>query len=246
MKKERTPIVTDTKRQLLIECGYRCSVPNCATQWPTLQFHHIDENPSNNANGNVLMLCPTHHQMVTSGHIDKKSCELLKKSLTTFAKFDVAPHIATRNRLLYSLTAELQINWAILNDKQFGVAEAPATGPVVYSHLLHAALDQAVSSGVFIHDLDGELFSLIYQWAEMLHAFNHRLDLTEFRTVLREPTDDDRIAWHQKLVTGKVLASARHACRALIDHLLQEYSSETGISADTILFKRSTSQSKQQ
>src|SRR6056297_1145113 len=83
--KTRKHIPNQIRRELLLECGYRCSVPRCDVQWPTLQFHHIDEDPSNNSSSNLLVLCPTHHQWATSGHIDRKHCATVKESILAFA-----------------------------------------------------------------------------------------------------------------------------------------------------------------
>jgi hypothetical protein len=235
-KKEREAIPVDTKRLLLVECGFKCSVPNCLIQWPILQFHHIDEDPSNNRPINILLLCPTHHQMVTSKHIDRKSCQLLKQSLSIFSQYQAPPQVETRNRLLYSLAAELHVNLNILNDRKFLYTGASSPKATVYPRLLHAALDQAISSGVFIHELDAKLFKLLYNWAEALNEFNHRLDLTEYRTIVLQPGPTETASWHSQLIQGEVLAQTRRVCTDIAKYLISNYSHESGVCAETIFF----------
>jgi len=236
MKKERETVPADIKRLLLIECGFKCSVPNCAIQWPTLQFHHIDEDPANNQTNNILLLCPTHHQMVTSKHIDRKSCELLKQSLTAFAVYQLPPQAELRNRLLYSLAAEVYVNSGILSDKKFTAAVLDRKGVVVFPRLLRSVLDQAISSGAFIGEMDAKLFRLLFGWSESLNEFNHRLDLTEHRTIVLQPGQAETAIWHAKLVEGRGLVSTKQACADLIRHLLENYSEESGVNAETVFF----------
>ena len=236
MKNERQALPAGIKRLLLIECGFKCSVPNCAIQWPTLQFHHIDEDPANNQTNNILLLCPTHHQMVTSKHIDRTSCELLKESLTAFAVYQLPPQGEIRNRLLYSLGAELFINSQILSDKKFSAAVFDQKGFVVFPRLLRSVLDQAISSGAFIGEMDAKLFTLLFRWSELLNEFNHRLDLMEHRTIVLQAGHPETFAWHACLVEGRCLVSTKHACGDVIRHLVENYSEESGVNAETVFF----------
>jgi hypothetical protein len=79
---KRTPIPRSIKRKLLIESGYRCAVRNCNAE-STLDFHHIDGNPSNNSFDNLLVLCSNHHRKASIGGIDRKACFVIKQSLAT-------------------------------------------------------------------------------------------------------------------------------------------------------------------
>jgi hypothetical protein len=47
------------------------------------QFHHINENPSNNDPDNILMVCPTCHSKITKGDIDKSEVVNKKKSVSS-------------------------------------------------------------------------------------------------------------------------------------------------------------------
>lgn len=209
-------IPADTKRHLLIECGFKCSVHNCPTQWPTLQFHHIDEDPSNNKPLNILILCPTHHQMVTSKDISHQDCLSLKRVLSTFSQYQVPPQVETRNRLLYSLCAELHVNLNILSVPEFLSSGANSSKATVYPHLLHTTLDQAISSGVFIRELDIKLYTLLYKWLEILNEFNHRLDLTEYRTIVLQPGATETAHWHNQLIQGEILAQTKRLCMDIV------------------------------
>lgn len=44
------------------------------------EIHHIDENPTNNEMGNLLLLCPTCHSKITKGDIT--SIDVYKKKLS--------------------------------------------------------------------------------------------------------------------------------------------------------------------
>lgn len=80
MKKERIPLPADLKRQLLIECGFKCSMNRCDREI-SLEFHHIDANPANNSQDNIIVFCSIHHHLADIGKIDRKTCVFLKTSL---------------------------------------------------------------------------------------------------------------------------------------------------------------------
>lgn len=79
-RKTRKSIAKPTRRSLLLETGFRCSLRGCYVD-SSLEFHHIDGNPSNNSVGNLLVLCSNHHTLATKGIIDRKACTELKKNL---------------------------------------------------------------------------------------------------------------------------------------------------------------------
>jgi hypothetical protein len=80
MKRERKGIPSKVKRQLLVECGYRCSVPHCHND-SALDFHHIDGNPANNSPDNLIVFCSNHHRLASIGKIDVLACKEIKKAL---------------------------------------------------------------------------------------------------------------------------------------------------------------------
>ena len=79
-KNQRIPISRGTKRKILVESGHKCSVPMCQKSH-TLEFHHINGNPSDNKKSNLIVLCPNHHAMATEGKIDRKECQAYKERL---------------------------------------------------------------------------------------------------------------------------------------------------------------------
>ncbi|MBI4998045.1 MAG: HNH endonuclease [Rhodocyclales bacterium] len=78
--KKRIPLNTELKDKLLVECGYKCSVPNCGVS-QSLEFHHIDANPSNNAKDNIIVLCAVHHHQSDIKAISRRSLRYMKAVL---------------------------------------------------------------------------------------------------------------------------------------------------------------------
>ncbi len=68
------------RRDLHLECGYKCSIPLCPVQ-NNLEAHHINGKRNETVKENLLMLCPNHHAMVESGIIDRKACKIIKENL---------------------------------------------------------------------------------------------------------------------------------------------------------------------
>ena len=79
-RKERTAIPKETERKLLVESGHKCSVPFC-NESHTLEIHHINGDPSDNRESNLIVFCRNHHGMAESDKIDRKECESYKERL---------------------------------------------------------------------------------------------------------------------------------------------------------------------
>lgn len=62
MGKKRTKIPKSVENEILSRSNNRC----CICQTPFIQFHHVDENPSNNAIENIAPLCPNCHTQAHS------------------------------------------------------------------------------------------------------------------------------------------------------------------------------------
>jgi hypothetical protein len=60
LPKKRTPIPKATQNKLLVESGHCCNM--CGRPW--VEIHHIDMNPSNNRECNLIPLCPNCASMV--------------------------------------------------------------------------------------------------------------------------------------------------------------------------------------
>lgn len=78
--KARIAVPKGTERKLLVESGHKCSVPLC-NESHTLEIHHIDGDPSDNREANLIVFCRNHHAMAESGKIDRKECESYKERL---------------------------------------------------------------------------------------------------------------------------------------------------------------------
>lgn len=224
-----------TKRQLLLECGYRCPIPRCEIHWPTLQLHHIDENPSNTKPNNLLYFCPTHHQMATSHFIKRKDCEEIKKFMKKYIKFDYSLNAQEKHNLLYSFASELFINLNILNDEKYRQMP-PSSTFIVYPKLLRTILDHLLASGLFIERSDSKFNKLLFEWSEVINEFNHRLDLHEWSCILNSNNPAIIKIWQEKLIFGKVLEQTRKNCNELVHYLIDNYGEGMGIDMDTVFF----------
>lgn len=79
-RKARIAIPRETERKLLVESGHKCSVPFC-NESHTLEIHHINGDPIDNRESNLIVFCRNHHAMAHSGKIDRKECESYKERL---------------------------------------------------------------------------------------------------------------------------------------------------------------------
>ena len=84
---------------------------------------------------------------------------------------------------------------------------------------------------------DKGLFSLLYSWKEVAGEFNHRLDIME-QQIIRNPSPEKVTVWQTKLSrTGKTLPSVKVSLKKLLEVLVTEYSAESGIGRNTVLFE---------
>ncbi|MCO5230494.1 MAG: HNH endonuclease [Chitinophagales bacterium] len=90
----RIPKENKVRAELQKEIGSTC--PFCEnTEVGHFEIHHIDEDPSNNETGNLLLLCPICHSKITKGDISnievfKKKIALLKEPIISKPKADKA------------------------------------------------------------------------------------------------------------------------------------------------------------
>ena len=122
--KEKIPIPREIKRQILIEAGYRCSIPHCSND-SALDFHHIDGNPANNEARNILLVCSNHHRKCTSGQIDRKACQFIKNELKS-QKINVNAGRVTTRLLRKILREELYTTPNTLGTKNFASNAFPS------------------------------------------------------------------------------------------------------------------------
>ena len=80
MKKERTSIPQLAKIRAILQKEIGSVCPFCDNEEVGhFEIHHIDENPSNNEVGNLLLLCATCHSKITKGDI--ASIDVYKKKV---------------------------------------------------------------------------------------------------------------------------------------------------------------------
>ncbi|MCI2424742.1 HNH endonuclease [Candidatus Acetothermia bacterium] len=85
--KRRPQIITEIKRQVLHESGYKCANPACRTIL-TLDIHHLDyvSESGSNQPDNLIALCPNCHTLHHKGHIPKESLRSWKMFLLSLNK----------------------------------------------------------------------------------------------------------------------------------------------------------------
>ena len=236
----RVKLANSVKQLALMECAYRCSVPRCQEEWPTLQFHHMNKDASDEDLSNLLVVCPAHFEMLSAGEIKVSECSKLKEALQIFGKYDADEVEPIRNRLLYSLAGELWVNLNILKDAKYEHIQAQANRPFIYPRLLRTVLDQCIGSGAFIHAHDEDLFEMLHKWSEIQEEFNRRLDLTELRSLAVIPATASA---QGTIVDQRTVEVTRKQARGLAVYLLEEYGSQAGLDfgtlfADTGLYER--------
>lgn len=80
MKKRRKAVPKEIETRLKVEAGHKCTIWSCPEKYP-LEMHHIDGNPANNDEDNIIYLCANHHKMADDGKISQDACHLYKKLL---------------------------------------------------------------------------------------------------------------------------------------------------------------------
>jgi hypothetical protein len=85
MAKSRKSIPQKTKSLLQQEINSICPICDDSTV-DHFEIHHIDENPENNSQENLLMLCPICHSKITKGDISPEEVNLIKNYLSIKSK----------------------------------------------------------------------------------------------------------------------------------------------------------------
>ncbi|MBU2617306.1 MAG: HNH endonuclease [Euryarchaeota archaeon] len=77
-KVKRKAVSATLNREIAVRSGGSCEYCGATFSGSFLdprkigsKLHHIDRNPSNNKKSNLILLCPTHHDMADSGEIPK-------------------------------------------------------------------------------------------------------------------------------------------------------------------------------
>ncbi|MEK6322947.1 MAG: HNH endonuclease signature motif containing protein [Acidobacteriota bacterium] len=102
----RPEIPATIKRRILLESGYRCSIPTC--RFPITENAHIVSwsETKDHSYENLIALCPNCHTLYDSGRIDKKALIAYKKKLLflneVYSRFeiDVLDYLKSHKRAL--------------------------------------------------------------------------------------------------------------------------------------------------
>jgi len=111
-KTERISIPKETERKLLVKSGHKCSVPFC-NESNAISIHHINGDPSDNKESNLIILCRNHHAMADSGKIDRKECLSYKERLKQIRPEETLKEKVEREGI--SVTPENYFVKAVLN-----------------------------------------------------------------------------------------------------------------------------------
>jgi 5-methylcytosine-specific restriction endonuclease McrA len=98
MAKKRTRLPKALEKRIYQEAGSKC-VFCPESDVVTLQVHHIDNDPANNAFENLLLVCATCHAKVTGGVMSLESVRLKKRQLSGLDKS--APKVLTSVEGIY-------------------------------------------------------------------------------------------------------------------------------------------------
>ncbi|MBK8088889.1 MAG: HNH endonuclease [Chitinophagaceae bacterium] len=91
--KKRITIPNKTKALLQQEIDSKCPVCD-SLDVDHFELHHMDENPENNEQANLLMLCPICHSRITKGDISPQEVAAIKQTITLKAKLRRSPQAA--------------------------------------------------------------------------------------------------------------------------------------------------------
>ena len=162
----------------------------------------------------------------------------LNKSADSLSDYiQAAEEKRRRQDSLHALVNELYVNMNILHDPKYNPPDGQTGTFVVYPRLLMETAAHTIASGSLRSATDKKLLRLLYSWKEIGHDFNHRLDVME-QYVLRDPSIKNINSWQTKLTrTGRTLPSVRANLQNLLELLVNEYSAESGIDRDTVLFE---------
>lgn len=147
--KERKPIPSEIKQLLLIECGYKCSMPRCSTT-ESLEFHHINKKPDDNRKENIVVFCAVHHHQADIGKIPAKACKTIKETLprieSTSNKWKPLPNIKflVAQKLLRTLTLP-QVGWEAYNNSPYQLKVRIEVHPILGGKDLHPLSDDNIN-----------------------------------------------------------------------------------------------------
>jgi len=106
-----------------------------------------------------------------------------------------------------------------------------------YFRLPTASLESCLAGGAFSTGRDRDLLRIMYDWRNRAAEFNDKLRATEHLALVQgTPTATANL--HKAVTESATTLGVRQALATLLEHLMQHYSSQSGISRDTTLFPR--------
>jgi hypothetical protein len=120
--KKRVTIPNKIKSLLQQEIESTCPICD-SLDVDHFEVHHIDENPENNEQANLLMLCPVCHSRITKGDISLREVAAIKQTITLKAKLRrpvVAANVIKINGTVSHSTIanNIQANRIVINGKK--------------------------------------------------------------------------------------------------------------------------------
>lgn len=121
----RIPQVSKIKAELQKEINSKCPFCN-NTDVGHFEIHHIDDNPSNNKQQNLILLCPLCHSKITKGDISQNEVLITKNNL-----------MITKNNIIDENIKHISI------DEKLKMAKIP----VIYGKSYPEAKELLIASG---------------------------------------------------------------------------------------------------
>ncbi|MFN7737977.1 MAG: hypothetical protein ACK5O8_17815 [Pirellula sp.] len=137
-----------------------------------------------------------------------------------------------RYRLLRSLGHELYMNLGVLNDVD-SLSKTKEKKVIIFPRFYNSVLNSVIATGVFSSKKDEKLWNLLHGWMSRSIVANTRLQASEIY-LLQNPAS--AAGFHEKMYTGKVMEETRKALIELANLFITEYSHESGIDINTVLF----------
>ena len=134
---------------MLVQCGYKCSVPRCGITY-SLEFHHINKKPNDNRKENIIVFCAVHHHQADIGRISTEGCKLIKQTLprieNTSKRWDPIPKIKflLAQKLLRILTFP-QVGWEAYNNSPYQLKVRIEVHPILGGKDLHPLSDDDIN-----------------------------------------------------------------------------------------------------
>lgn len=172
--------------------------------------------------------------MVTSKHIDRKTCEGLKSLVTKLSGIEADPARTKAGLQLRDVLAELQANLILFQDISF---QQPATYRV-YPRFRHVALDNVLTAGSYIYDIDESLYSALYDCAVSIDDLQRRLDVSELG-ILSAHTSGLDPGIREQIPVSNGFTGTKAACKALMRLIVDSYGETMGVDYETCFFGKS-------